>query len=367
MKGAWTGRRDKIGGLHLPWYQCTIRDIEWPPSVAVLEDESLVVYLPIWENAAHAVGISRPFIVGRFLVYTAVGFLENVVPTYQSEIVPAPLRAFLVGSLIAGIINQSMASNIDNSGWQIATASQTLPVVIMCFSYFTPNSPRWLVFNDRDDEALAVLKKLRTKRNVNIGVSELEIASMREDGHIGRQTKGSWADLIKGNNRRRLAIACGIMLFQQLTGITFSSSYGPTFYKSVGLGANAYTHALSPPVINNAVFVVTAPAAMILIDNNGVVAGMIIYNAILHMALGPGAYITAAEIGTRALREKTTATPTAVNVVAGFVVVFVTPYLLVSIGAGLGYIWGGGGKIPHKQVDNAAEPVEEDVEDSRRA
>lgn len=36
-----------------------------------------------------------------------------------------------------------------------------------------------------------------------------------------------------------------------------------------------------------------------------------------------------------------TASQTALNVVVGFVVVFVTPYLLRSIGSGTAYIWGG--------------------------
>lgn len=42
-------------------------------------------------------------------------------------------------------------------------------------------------------------------------------------------------------------------------------------------------------------------------QSNTMVASFILYAAILHMSLGPGAYITAGEIGTSALREKTMA------------------------------------------------------------
>lgn len=42
-------------------------------------------------------------------------------------------------------------------------------------------------------------------------------------------------------------------------------------------------------------------------QSNGIVAGMQLYTCILHITLGPGAYITAAEIGTQDLREKTMA------------------------------------------------------------
>lgn len=133
-------------------------------------------------------------------------------------------------------------------------------------------------------------------------------------------------------------IACTALSFQQLTGVTFSSSYGPTFYRSVGLVDMAFIYA----VINNATSVVTAMMAMVFLDmfgrrtliihggwsqgaflisiaalgliknpsvheQNGIVAGMQLYTCILHMTLGPGAYITAAEVGTQSLREKTMA------------------------------------------------------------
>lgn len=42
-------------------------------------------------------------------------------------------------------------------------------------------------------------------------------------------------------------------------------------------------------------------------ESNGIVASMQMYTSILHMTLGPGAYITAAEVGTQTLREKTMA------------------------------------------------------------
>lgn len=166
------------------------------------------------------------------------------------------------------------------------------------------------------------------------------------------------------------------MALQQLTGVTFSSSYGPTFYKQVGLGSMAFAYA----AINNGVSVVTAIIGMLALDafgrrevtfwgniiqafflcligglgskanrteseTSGMVASFILYAAALHATLGPAAYITAAEVGTASLREKTMALATAVNVVVGFVVVFTTPYLLsapyANLGPKLGYVWGG--------------------------
>ncbi|KAI5477374.1 hypothetical protein MNV49_006440 [Pseudohyphozyma bogoriensis] len=325
------------------------------------------------------------YTAGRIIIYTAVGLVENVVPTYESEIAPSPLRGFFVGSLqlfltfgslIAGIVNNSMSHYKTDFGWKLATGLQMLPAGLILIGLpFTPNSPRWLVSRGRREEALEVLRKIRTKEDVAAGVPEDEITAL-ESASETTMRKGSWVELFQGTNRRRTCIASVMMAGQQLTGVTFSSSYGPTFYKQVGLGSMAFAYA----AINNGVSVVTALMGMLLFDavgrrdatiygclgqtlflcligglgakkgrttseTNGMVASFILYAAILHMTLGPAAYVTASEIGTAALREKTMAFATAINVVVGFVVVFTTPYLLsapyANLGARLGYVWGG--------------------------
>lgn len=322
------------------------------------------------------------FVAGRFIVYVAVGLVENVVPTYQSEIAPAALRGFFVGSiqlcltlgaLVAGIVNEVLSSRTNASGWQIATGVQAIPaVIILCGLSWTSDSPRWLLSRDRAEDALAALRRVRRSEDVAAGACEVELAAMEEDGRAVRH-KGPWRDLYRGTNRRRTNIACAIMAFQQLTGVTFSSAYGPTFYKSVGLGNMAFAYS----AISNGVSMVTALIAMVIFDafgrrdvtfhgcwtqavflaligalgsktdrstgdTRGMVASFILYPAMLHMSLGPAAYITAAEVGTGALREKTMALSTAINVIVSFIVVFTSPYLLNILGARLGYVWMGG-------------------------
>ncbi|GAM36405.1 sugar transporter [Talaromyces pinophilus] len=342
---------------------------------------------PVIERFGHLQVTSHTpaqFIVGRMFIYIAVGLVENVVPTYESEICPAPLRGFCVGSiqlfltfgsLIAGIANEYLSGYTGNEGWMIATGMQGVPAVIILLGLpFTPNSPRWLINNNRREEALSTLHRIRPQRLVDEGLCELEI-SVLENSETTHE-KQPWSALFNSANRRRTGIALTIMALQQLTGVTFSSSYGTTFYKQVGLGSMAFTYA----AVNNGVSVVTAAIGMVLFDTfgrrdvtfhgcwvqtvflcligglgsktnrtssdtHGMVASFIIYAAVLHATLGPSAYITAAEVGTASLREKTMAISTALNVVVSFVVVYTTPYLLSTPGANLGpklgYIWAG--------------------------
>jgi MFS transporter, SP family, sugar:H+ symporter len=75
--------------------------------------------------------------------------ISQVVPTYESEICPAPLRGFCVGSiqlfltfgsLIAGIANEYLSGYTGNEGWMIATGMQGVPAVIILLGLpFTPS------------------------------------------------------------------------------------------------------------------------------------------------------------------------------------------------------------------------------------
>ena len=103
--------------------------------------------------------------------------------------------------------------------------------VILQFAFLVPmlllvwiidETPRWLASHDRYDEAFSVLSRLKSHNT-----SESDIRAMHEDiirtVHAEKSIgAGSWKDLLKNDNiqsQRRLLIACGIQMFQQLGGI----------------------------------------------------------------------------------------------------------------------------------------------------
>ncbi|KAF5373744.1 hypothetical protein D9758_000707 [Tetrapyrgos nigripes] len=344
--------------------------------------------------------VSGQFLIGRIVVYIGVGIVENVVPTYQSEIAPSGSRGFIVGSLqmflacgslVAAGVNRHYSTAVDNSGWIIPVSIQFVtPVIIMCGLYFIPLSPRWLLFKGRREEAIAVLKSVRPKHYVDAGLCEEEAnaieESIREEARIRNtggggvnypgwnQGKLGWFDLFRGPNLRRTTIATVVFAFQQLTGQAFSSQYGTVFYIRAGLANMAFTYSL----INTAVSVVVCFMGMVMIEYLGrrpvlisgaffqslwlflvagiggsagtptrrhmMVAAFMLFNFSFSYSWAPLSYVVASEVGTGALREKTMAFSSMVNVVCAWLVSFTLPYLLnppfANLQAKVGYIYG---------------------------
>jgi hypothetical protein len=94
-------------------------------------------------------------------------------------------------------------------------ARLTLPVIII-FSFLIPHSPRWLLSKDREEEALAALKRLRPKADAEDGTCEAEIQTIRAalQEHVH---KGPWIDLFRGTNLRRTMLVIVFYFYQQVS------------------------------------------------------------------------------------------------------------------------------------------------------
>ncbi|KAJ4357760.1 uncharacterized protein N0V89_002336 [Didymosphaeria variabile] len=136
-------------------------------------------------NSGIGTGRYAQFVIGRIVVYASVGLVEVTVTTYQHEIVPAAFRGLVViflqlfldvGSFIATGVNKAFSTYTSGVGWKAATGIQFIfPMLIVCFTFFIPNWPRWLLSMDRAEEAIVALRRLRSKQEVENGLSEAEI------------------------------------------------------------------------------------------------------------------------------------------------------------------------------------------------
>lgn len=104
----------------------------------------------------------------RFLIGVAVGADYPIATSLLAEFTPRRYRGKLLGAFVttwflgaatAYIVGQFLL-NLDN-GWRWMLASAALPgLVIVIARMGTPESPRWLVKNGRNEEALEVIHKV---------------------------------------------------------------------------------------------------------------------------------------------------------------------------------------------------------------
>ncbi|CAG7916585.1 unnamed protein product [Penicillium olsonii] len=300
--------------------------------------------------------------------------------TYQSEIVPAAFRGLVVvslqlflvaGGLVASGANKAYETESSGVGWKTITGIQLIfPVLIIICTTFIPNSPRWLLSQDREDDAISSLNRLRPKEDASNGKCEAELVEIRESLHEVVH-KAKWIELVRGSNLRRTLIVIVCYFFQQATGQAFVSTYQTKFYQQNGYAEHAYTYPLASSVLG----IIAVAIAMCFIDKlgrrhtlfisyafqalwmfvlaglggvsnpsttsrNAIVAAFMLYQLFYNAGGASIPYLLGAEIPNSAVREKTQSIGTAWNVIWAFVTNFIIPYLMERIHFGVGWVFG---------------------------
>ncbi|KAJ9490406.1 hypothetical protein VN97_g2840 [Penicillium thymicola] len=148
---------------------------------------------------------------------------------------------------VGGCTGQSEVS------WRLPLALQIVPAVILGIGMlFFPDSPRWLLMKERDDDSLHALSRLRRQdRDSPILLNEyLEIkASIMLENSFARDNFPNLAGFklhvaqymsffTTWSRFRRLAIGCIVMFFQQFMGCNAMIYYAPTIFAQLGLDGN---------------------------------------------------------------------------------------------------------------------------------
>ncbi|KAL1922112.1 uncharacterized protein VTP21DRAFT_10754 [Calcarisporiella thermophila] len=214
---------------------------------------------------------------GRVVAGLAVGALSMIVPLYQSEIAPKDLRgrlislqqlAITVGIAVSFWINYFTQKLNDDRQWQIPLLIQCVPAAILTVgTMFLPYSPRWLVDQNRDIDALRVLNILRdTKEEARLEYEEIKQNVQFEQTFA---SKGYFELFSKGpeNIRKRLLVGIAIQVFSQLTGINSIMYYAPEMFRNIGLQETSAS--LLATAINGIINVVFTIPAVLFVDRWG--------------------------------------------------------------------------------------------------
>jgi sugar porter (SP) family MFS transporter len=205
----------------------------------------------------------------RFAAGVAIGVASVLAPLYIAEVSPAAVRgrlvsinqfAIVIGILVSFIAGWALAFLGENS-WRWMFLSAAAPSALFFGALFgVPESPRWLIKEGRDGEALAVLKRLGEGERAEAHLADIRAAVEEESGSL-RQ-------LLEPGMRKPLIIGVTLAILSQVTGINTILYYGSILF-SEQVGTKGSSDTLLPNVIIGTVNFLGTILALWVIDRLG--------------------------------------------------------------------------------------------------
>lgn len=304
------------------------------------------------------------------------GINTSTIPTYQAECSKASNRGKVicieggnvaVGTLIAYWIDYGCTYGPHDLVWRFPIAFQIFfALVVLIIMTRLPESPRWLLSHDRQDEAVVILAALQAKPADDPEVkleSNIILDSIKAAGGFGEKTP--FSVLFTGGKTqhfRRMMLGAGSQFMQQLSGCNAVIYYFPVLFRnSIGTTKNL---SLLLGGINMVVYSLFACTSMFLVERvgrrklflygtvgqclsmvlvfaclipgdaesaKGAAVGLFTYIAFFGATWLPLPWLYPAEINPLKTRAKANALSTVSNWLWNFFIVMITPVLIDSI------------------------------------
>ncbi|CAN0856684.1 Sugar transport protein 8 [Linum grandiflorum] len=220
--------------------------------------------------SALAVNIEM-LIFGRILLGVGVGFGNEGVPLFLSEIAPVKYRGAVnilfqlfvtIGILGANIVNY-FTSTHHPYGWRISLALAGVPAAgLFIGSIVISETPTSLVEREKLEQGHKTLKVIRGVDNVDAEFNQIKNACEE-----ARRCKTPYKELLT-NKASFPPLIIGILLqvFQQFTGINAIMFYAPVLFQTVGFKNDA---SLLSAVITGVVNVLSTLVSVFAVDKLG--------------------------------------------------------------------------------------------------
>lgn len=192
------------------------------------------------------------FLLGRFVLGFGVATCATSGPSYVVEMAHPAWRGTLTGLYntfwFLGAIPAAWcvygARNIPNNfSWRLPIALQAFASgIVLIASLFCPETPRWLMSNDRHEEAISVLANYHGEGNRYAPIVLLQYREMMEEISTEGSDKLWWDYRVLVNSRSawwRLGCVAGIAFFGQWSGNGVVSYFLPALLDIIGVSDEA--------------------------------------------------------------------------------------------------------------------------------
>src|SRR5699024_10568098 len=211
-------------------------------------------------------------VFSRILLGLAVGAASALVPAYMSEMAPAHLRGRLSGINQTMIVSGMLLSYIvafllkdlpGTMAWRLMLSLAAVPAVILYIGVLRlPESPRFLIKNNKIDEARRVLGFIRDSKEK----IETEIQQIKEASEMEKKVnqKSTWGTLLSGKYRYLVIAGVGVAAFQQFQGANAIFYYIPLIVEEA-TGHEA-SSALLWPIVQGVILVLGSLLFILIAD-----------------------------------------------------------------------------------------------------
>ncbi|XP_073150728.1 sugar carrier protein A [Henckelia pumila] len=200
-------------------------------------------------------------ILGRIMLGFGIGFGNQAVPLYLSEMAPTHLRGGLnmmfqlattLGIFTANMINFG-TEKIRPWGWRLSLGLAAAPAILMTIGgILLPETPNSLIERGHREKGKKVLEKIRGTSDVHAELEDIIDAS-----ELANSIEHPFRNILEKRNRPQLVMAIFMPTFQILTGINSILFYAPVLFQTIGFGGKAslYSSALTGAVLASSTFI----------------------------------------------------------------------------------------------------------------
>ncbi|KAG0701235.1 general substrate transporter [Suillus ampliporus] len=195
----------------------------------------------------------RLFYFSRFVSGIGVGMVSALAPSYISECMPKHIRGRCtglvqfsdnVGMMLSYWVNYGASTSVPygNMQWRMPLIVQLVPgILFVLFMLPQPESPRWLVEQERYDEAAETLAYV-VRTSVDDKSVLVTLDEIKAD-FIGKQRLSLLSQFRMMGESRQIVLRCLIpsiaTFFQRWTGADTANYYSPQIFAALGITGTA--------------------------------------------------------------------------------------------------------------------------------